>query len=216
VLAKFYAVLLLPVCLVAQELPIQDGATGPLDLDAQSRFLHVAPGRFTVRVPSGPGDDPLFEDSRRIDQFSSPLIVDLQRPAAQPITGVVSLRELQHPPKQKAVRDLFEAHQYWKAHDSAKAISKLEEAIRIDPSFREAHINLGVQYARSRRVSEAVGQFHTALAIGPADAIVYSNLAWGYAALGDFRESEAFARQAVALDPGNGPAKILLRIASTH
>lgn len=213
-LGKFYAVLLIPVCLVAQELPRE----AALDFDGQSHLGNAAPGRFTVRGPSSPGEDSFFEESSRIDQFSSPLIVNLPtgQTAAQPITGVVSLRDLQHPPKQKAVRDLIEAHELWKAHDAAKAIAKLEEAIRIDPSFREAHINLGVQYARARRVSEAIGQFHTAEAIGPADAIVYSNLAWGYAALGDFRESETFARQAVALDPGNGPAKTLLRIASAH
>jgi tetratricopeptide (TPR) repeat protein len=189
----------------------------PLDFDGRFHFEQVPPGRYSLRAVFAPGDAPLFEESRQIDPFSCPLIVEMpERSTAKPTSGIVSLRELQHPPQKKAIRALLEAQQYWKAHDAPKAIAKLEEATRIDPSFREAHINLGVQYARTKRVDEALGQFHTALAIGPPDAVVYSNLAWGYAALGQFRDAEMFARKAVALTPENGRAQYLLRFASTH
>jgi tetratricopeptide (TPR) repeat protein len=65
-------------------------------------------------------------------------------------------------------------------------------------------------------LDEALGQFHTALEIGPEDAILYSNLAWGYAAIRDFRQAKIYASQAVAMDPKNGPAQSLLKLASAH
>jgi tetratricopeptide (TPR) repeat protein len=192
--------MLFSVCALAQEPGLPDG---PL-------------GRYGFRALSVPNDNPM-DEFHRIGEFNPPLVLDWpERPAAKPITGVVSLQQLRHPPQKKAIRDLLEAQQYSNAHDSPKAIDKLEEAIRIDPSIREAHINLGVQYARTDRLDEALGQFHTALEIGPEDAILYSNLAWGYAAIRDFRQAKIYASQAVAMDPKNGPAQSLLKLASAH
>ncbi len=75
--------------------------------------------------------------------------------ANHPISGVVSLHELEHPVPKKAIREAHEAERFSRANDIPKAIAKLENAIRIDPSYRDAHVNLGVQYARSGRVADA-------------------------------------------------------------
>jgi len=80
--------------------------------------------------------------------FSAALYAQMPQPDVAsliPNSGVVSLRELQHPVPKKAARAAYQAQQFSTAHKSTQAIAKLEEAIRIDPSYRDAHCNLGVE-----------------------------------------------------------------------
>jgi len=161
--------------------------------------------------------DPTNERSLQFTRYNTPATVELsERGQAQPISGVVSVRQLQHPPSKRAVRLFLEAQRYLQADDTRIAIAKLEEAIRIAPSFGEAHQNLGVQYARSGRTMEAMKQFEIALEIGPPDAKAYSNLGWCYVRLGQFHEARDLARKALSLDRDNGPARTLLQVASSH
>ncbi len=51
----------------------------------------------------------------------------------RPISGVVSVRELQHPVPKKARDAARQAARYSEEHNTAKAIEKLEQAVRIDP-----------------------------------------------------------------------------------
>jgi tetratricopeptide (TPR) repeat protein len=137
------------------------------------------------------------------------------RPAAQPISGVVSLRELQHPVPKKALRAAYQAQQFSNAHKSTQAIAMLEKAVRIDPSFRDAHCNLGVEYARAGRLTDARAEFQKALDIGPPAAPIYADLALTSVAAREFDQALAFARKALELDPDDGAAQILLK-ASAH
>lgn len=179
--------------------------------DGSFRFYHVASGSYAVRIKNSSDPDAIMEEYREINQFSSPLIIQLPaRAANHPISGMVSLHELQHPPSKRAVRAAVEAQRFSQAKDFPRAIEKLEEAVRSDPEFRVAHINLGAQYAHTGRIADALAEFRHALEIGPPDAIIYSNLAWAHLALRQPIEAEAFARKAVALDPSNAKAQFLL------
>jgi Tfp pilus assembly protein PilF len=128
----------------------------------------------------------------------------------------VSLHDLQNPIPKQAIRVAVEAGRYSDAHETAKAIAKLEQAVRIAPNFRDAHGNLGVQYARAGRLAEALAQFHFALDIGPPNALLYSNIALAPLTLKQFRDGEEFARKALALEPSNALAQRLLRYAAAH
>jgi tetratricopeptide (TPR) repeat protein len=134
-------------------------------------------------------------------------------PEPKPISSVVTLRELQHPVSKKALRAAYEAQQLSDARDIPKAIAKLEKAIRIDPSYRDAHCNLGVLYARVGRMPDARSELQKALDIGPPAAPIYANLALASAAAGEFPEAEAFARKALDLDPGDSIAQRVLAYA---
>jgi tetratricopeptide (TPR) repeat protein len=185
--------------------------------DGSFHFYHATAGWQDIRVMSGPNEHPLLEESHQVGQGNLALVLRLpEQKVEQPASGKVSLHGLEHPIPKRAIRAAAEAERYSQTNDTAKAIAKLEEAIRIAPAYRDAHSNLGVQYARAGRMTEALAQFHEALEIGPPDAIVCSNLSLVYTRLGKFREAEAFARQAVALDPGNSNAQLLLRYASSH
>ncbi len=208
---KSLAFVFFPMCVMAQWPPFEDGASlnqidGP---PAADRTQPDAGGRFRFDPY-----DPANEQLPQLNRISPPPAAE--REQAKPISGVISLRQLQHPPSKKAIRLFEEARRYSQAHETAKAIGKLEEAIHIAPSFAEAHQNLGVQYARSGRTTEAMRQFETALEIGPPDAKAYSNLGWCYVRLSQYREAENLARKALALDPDNAPARTLLQVASSR
>jgi tetratricopeptide (TPR) repeat protein len=194
---------------------LAQGAGDRVLADAQGRFHfdRITPGMYQLRVLSGPGADPILEQQVQINTFSGPLNVDLpERPeAAKPISGVVSLKQLQHAPSKKAVRAFHDAEQFSQAHDTAKAIQKLEQAIRLDPYFPEAHQNLGAQFARTGRYEEAMVEFHTALDIGPPDPKAYANLAFCSFRLKHYQEAQAFARKALQLDPSNAGGQAILR-----
>ncbi len=138
----------------------------------------------------------------------APIVPDWPQPQlAGPPSGFVSLRELQHPISKKAFRAAYEAQQFSQAHNSAKAIEKLKKAVHIDPSYRDAHSNLGVEYARARRFADARAEFQKALDIGQPAAPIYANLALTLIAAGEIREAQDLARKALELNPDNPVAR---------
>jgi tetratricopeptide (TPR) repeat protein len=149
------------------------------------------------------------------DEFESgfsPIVPDWPEPSApQPISGVISLRDLKHPIPKKALRAAYQAQQFSDAHNTAQAIAKLEEAIHIAPLFRDAHCNLGVQYARTGRLADARAEFQKALEIGPPAVPIYLDLAVSSGAAGEWPKAQSFARKALELDPGNSTAQRILR-----
>ncbi len=175
---------------------------------------HVPVGSFSVRLVTAPGDAPLLEEYHQFEPGGAPLVLDLpERAGNKPISGLVSLRDLQHPIPKKAIREAYEAQQLSRDNNFPKAIAKLEDAIRIDPDFRDAHLNLGVEYTRVGRTADARLQFQKALEIGPPVPPIYIDLALTSLALHDYREADAFARKALQLDPANGGAQRVLKLA---
>ena len=171
---------------------------------------------YTIRVVASPGEEPLLEESGPIGPGSSLVLRLPEQKTNRVAAGTVSLHELQHPIPKPAMRAVMEAQRYSEAHDTAKAIAKLEQAIRVAPTFRDAHANLGVQYARAGRMEDAVAQFRAALDIGPPNARLYSNLSLALLTMKRFRDGEASARKALALEPDNGTVQNLLRYAVAH
>jgi len=57
-----------------------------------------------------------------------------------------------------------------------KAMAHFKEAVRLDPTYVEAHVNLGVALQRRGRLDEAVAQYQEALRLAPGAAKVRQNL----------------------------------------
>ena len=183
----------------------------------QFQLDHVPAGTYSVRLVTAPGGPALVEEFHEFEPGGAPLILDLpDRPSDKPISGIVSLRDLEHPVPKKALQDAFEAQQFAHANNLPKAIAKLEQAIRIDPSYRDAHINLGVLYVRLGRTADARAEFQKALDIGPPAAPLYVDLALVSAALRQFPDAESFAHKALELDPGNSTAQLVLEHLPGH
>jgi len=179
--------------------------------DGRFHFYNASPGWYTIRILAAPGDDPIVEEYKEIAPGRTQIVLQLpSRSAEKTPSGTVSLRELTHPVKKQALRCVAEAQRYSQKNESLKAFAKLEEAVRIDPEYRDAQTNLGTAYARAGRLEEAMQHFRRALEIGPPDVIVYSNLAWASAALRQVSEAEAFGRKAIALDASNAKAHLVL------
>jgi tetratricopeptide (TPR) repeat protein len=177
----------------------------------QFQLDHVPAGTYSVRLVTAPGGNPLVEEFHEFEPGGAPLVLDLpDRPSDRPISGIVSLRDLEHPVPKKARQEAFEAQQFAHANNLPKAIAKLEQAIRIDPSYRDAHINLGVLYVRLGRTADARAEFQKALDIGPPSAPIYVDLALASSALGDYPAAEAFAHKAQELDPRDATARKVL------
>jgi tetratricopeptide (TPR) repeat protein len=168
------------------------------------------------------GDDDLRQPARIHpgSPFSGPLLTAsgdtpiedevLERPTDRPSSGVVSLRELEHPIPKNAIQEAYRAQRLARANNLPKAIGKLEQAIRIDPSYRDAHINLGVLYVRLGRTADARAEFQKALDIGPPIAPLYVDLALASSALGDYPAAETFAHKAQELDSRDATAQRVL------
>jgi tetratricopeptide (TPR) repeat protein len=177
-----------------------------LDINDRHRQFdpaHVPVGSHSIGLLSASGEPSL------VDEAPEPL-------ANRPISGIVSLRDLQHPVPKKAIKLAHEAEQFARAGDLPKAIAKFEKAIRIHPAYRDAHLDLGVQYGRVGRTADARAEFQKALEIGPPAAPIYVDLALTSLALRQYHEAAAFAKQALDLDPANGGAQKVLEYASEH
>lgn len=179
--------------------------------DGRFHIYNATPGWYRIRVLAAPGADPVVEEYRQIVPGNAPIVLRLPaRSSEKSPGGIISLRELKHPVKKQAFRCVAEAQRYTENNEPVKAAAKLEEALRIDPEYRDAHTNLGALYARAGRVEEARQHFLRALQIGPPDAIIYSDLSWSCLALRQVSEAEEFGRKAIALDAGNAKAHLVL------
>lgn len=144
--------------------------------------------------------------------------IDELFPSPPPASGpmVVSLRELEHPIPYKAIREAYQAQKLANAHKTAESIARFEKALRIYPQYRDARVDLGVEYARAGRLAEARNEFQKALEIGPPVAAIYYDLALSALSFKDYREAETQARKALALNPAHQGAKRVLNHALNH
>ncbi len=136
--------------------------------------------------------------------------------AREPIAGVVSLRELEYPVPRKALREAYEAQKLADAHKTPQSIARYEKAIRIYPRYRDARVDLGVEYARAGRLSDAREQFQKALEIGPPISTIYYDLALAALALQNYHEAEKQARKALELAPEHRGAREVLEYVLNH
>ncbi len=77
-------------------------------------------------------------------------------------------------------------------------------------------MNLGAEYARAGRISDARAEFQKALDIGPPVSPIYADLALISVALHQNREAEEFARKALELDAANAAARKVLEAVAQH
>jgi Flp pilus assembly protein TadD len=120
--------------------------------------------------------------------------------------GTVSAKRLRHQVP-KAARQAYD--RALGSRDAGKAANELENAVRIDPDFAEAHHALGVIYTRQRR-PEAVAEFRRTIELAPEESLPYSNLAWVLFAMGQRAEAETNVRRAIELSPENATAHLLM------
>ncbi len=91
----------------------------------QFQLDHVPAGTYTVRLVTAPGEAPIVEEFHQFAPGGDPLILELPSSTrVKPISGFVSLHELEHPIPKKALQEAYQAQQFARANDLPKAIAK--------------------------------------------------------------------------------------------
>jgi tetratricopeptide (TPR) repeat protein len=85
----------------------------------------------------------------------------------------------------------------------AEAISCLQKAIELDPSFAAAHNNLGRALAKSGRMAEALVEYRKALQLDPTMVMAHNNLAFSLESGGNVAEAIAEYEKALEIDPSS-------------
>ncbi len=227
---RFLAIVLLSTSLYAQSssvpadyvIELYDIQTNALIKRAAVHKGHfplenIPVGTYSVRLLKAQGEAPILVENHRFEPGGAPLVLILPEPAAvKPNSSLVSLNELKNPIPKKALREVLEAQRSARANDVRKAIAKLEHAIHLYPFYGDAHLNLGLQYARTGRTVDARTEFQKALDIGPPAAPIYADLAIASLLLGERQEAAAFAHRALEMDPSDSTAQEVLQTASFH
>jgi tetratricopeptide (TPR) repeat protein len=81
------------------------------------------------------------------------------------------------------------------------AVAAFQAAVRVQPTYADAHGNLGNIFFYQGRYDEAVASYRRALELSPTAGIFYSNLGNVLAHQESFKEAEAACRQAIRLQP---------------
>jgi tetratricopeptide (TPR) repeat protein len=89
-------------------------------------------------------------------------------------------------------------HALGRRHEAETAV---REAIALNPSFAEAHNNLGILLLSRGVVSEAVHEFQVAISLNARYATAYNNLGTANKANGDLTNAEEAFRKAIAIKP---------------
>ena len=101
---------------------------------------------------------------------------------------------------------------YLAAGDWAAAIDEYQSAIRLDPRYVLARINLADTFAETGRMREAIEVYRAALSIDPASIDVHLGLAVALLRIGDSAAALAECRAALDVDSNNVQAWHVLAV----
>lgn len=77
------------------------------------------------------------------------------------------------------------------------------EALRLDPSKLEHHLDFARLLTKTGRAQEAEASFQESLRLAPNNAIVHFNYGWMLDLVGRLEEAEKYYREAIRLDPND-------------
>jgi len=116
-----------------------------------------------------------------------------------PSAGTISAHELLVPAS--AVKEFNRSLKAVRSGDYQSAAEHLQKAIRIDPSFVQAHNNLGASYLQLNQYENAVSEFQRAIALDGKIQESQRNLGLSLFLLRRYPQAEVATRQALQFDP---------------
>jgi Flp pilus assembly protein TadD len=129
-------------------------------------------------------------------------------PRLTPQGETIALHDLLVPPG--AVKEFQRSEKAVRSGNFQSATDHLQKAIQIDPTFVQAHNNLGASYMVLNQFENAVTEFRKAIDLNTKMPEPYRNLGLGLFLLGRYQEAELAARQALQLSPQSGHAQYTL------
>jgi tetratricopeptide (TPR) repeat protein len=187
-------------------LPFQSSVSS----DGSFEFRNVPTGAYQLRLSSFRGGI-ISEQMVDLTGYSTELSIPMPNLGHErPVSGTVSVRDLQRKIPAKAVRAFSEAERERSSGHDLEAVRKLQKALQADPNYWDARCNLGVEFIHLKRYPEALEQFEKAVAGGPPSPILYGNLAYSLIAVGRPQDAEQAARHAISLDDSYARGHYLL------
>ena len=101
---------------------------------------------------------------------------------------------------------------FWSKGEHGKAISALQQAIRLNPGDARAHYALGTFYSELRRYQEAAVSLKRAIKLEPDYVAAYVNLGSAYNKLKQYHMGLAAGKQAINLEPDLSIAHVTLGV----
>jgi Flp pilus assembly protein TadD len=178
--------------------------------DGSFGFRSIPEGDYQIRVLT------LYEDELVTTMTSvgpSALPFEIRMPHAKlqkPVSGTISLQQLNHPPS-KQVRKLLESgHRLIQDQNYADAAQRFSEAARDAPDCLQAHADLGMALSKMGAWESAAKEYRAAVSLAPKDSVLRSNLGAALAASNHLDEAETEAQTALKLDPRNPRAHFVM------
>ncbi len=111
--------------------------------------------------------------------------------------------------KESGLEDYINSAAYWNSfgltyYESGKykdAIDAYKQAIKVDPDYTYAHLNLGVAYLKSHMQKNAVQALKRLISIDPGDAMVHYNIGIAYCESDKYKDAIDAYKQAIMINP---------------
>jgi tetratricopeptide (TPR) repeat protein len=129
-------------------------------------------------------------------------------PRVRPQAETIAVHDLLIPAA--AVKEFQRSEKAVHSGNFQAAAEHLQKALHIDPTFVQAHNNLGASYLQLNQYESAVAEFRRAIELNTKMQEPYRNLGLGLFLLRRYPEAELAARQALQLDPRRGHARYTL------
>lgn len=202
------------------ELQSASGERGEIDRafvspDGRFQFGRIAPGSYVLLVKDRRGAliHQQYANTQGFGGFTVRLPAEKQE---RPVAGLVSVDELRHSPPRAARKAFEQSLKKAAGGDGAHATALLERAVELDPEYLQALNNLGTQYIRAGRHTDAVQCFRRAAHLAPRTPLIHANLAQSLLFVQDYAGAEESARKAISLnaaDPVTPRAQLALAMA---
>lgn len=171
--------------------------------DHHLRLEHLGYEPFATRVQIKPGE---LLDLKTVSL--APVKLQLGREPTAPTPPIQVVPETL--PSGQAATLLEEGRALFKAQKFAEARTRLEAAVRADPTNARAYYLLGWTYNQLKLFDDAVAAFKAAINLQPRFALAHDGLGWTYNQLGRYAEAREACQQALRLEPNYPEAHLNL------
>lgn len=178
--------------------------------DGTFGFRSIPEGDYEVRVTTLYGSE-LTSTVTSVGPSNTQFEIRLQQATLQkPISGTVSIQQLNHP-LSRQVRKLLEGGQRMleeKHYD--EAVARFREAVRNDPKCPQARASLALALTKTEDWNTAVEEYRAAIALDPGNSILHSNLSVALVVQNRYGEAGSEASTAIKLDSRNARAHYII------
>jgi tetratricopeptide (TPR) repeat protein len=186
--------------------------TSDIHPGGEFEFRQTPCGYYWVTVTNARGDS-VYQGNVTVGGVAEPFIIRLPKEEiSRPVSGTISVQQLQHPPARKAFDAMRAAQKFSEGGEFAKAAEWLQKAIAISPDYADAWINLAAQHIRLRAYQQSVDESRRAMELAGPSTMALDNLALGLAWLGQNAEAIESAEQAVQLKPGDARTHFVMGV----